>query len=74
MSKSECGTPAPLPAPVSLTLEEAMQVTGGSGIGPLAASHLVPSVIVNGVPVEYWIVSKATPVALPAAVAKTAVP
>ena len=50
-----------------------MQVAGGS-IGALTASQFAPHVLVNGVPVEYWIVSKATPVGLPAAVGQAALP
>ena len=44
-----------------------MQVAGGT-IGVLTASQFAHDVIVNGIPIEYWVVSKATTAVLPTAV------
>jgi hypothetical protein len=49
-------TTAALPAPISLTLEEAMKVAGG-----LIAGHFNNEYIVNGIPIEYWNVIKGLP-------------
>jgi hypothetical protein len=49
---------ASLPGPVSLTLEEAMQVAGGSGAIQAAAASLSPvlrqPVLIRGIPPAEW--------------------
>ena len=52
MSMSESEKSVPLPAPISLTLEEALQVAGGT---VFAASSVVHDYIINGVPALRWL-------------------
>ena len=49
MSETKHDETVPLPAPVSLTLEEALRVAGGS-----VASPFLHGYIINGIPVAYW--------------------
>jgi hypothetical protein len=50
LSKTEHDETAPLPAPISLTLEEALQVAGGAAF----SSGILHPYLVNGIPVWYW--------------------
>jgi hypothetical protein len=52
LSTSESENSTLLPAPISLTLEEAMQVAGGSAAG---FSQFVHDFIINGTPAPSWI-------------------
>ena len=63
MSTLERDGPITLPAPISLTLEEAKQVAGGFIVsaGGLSTSQLARDFIINGIPIEYWNLSKTLP-------------
>jgi hypothetical protein len=50
LSTTEHDETAPLPAPISLTLEEALRVAGGAA----TYSGFVHPYLVNGIPVWYW--------------------
>lgn len=56
LSMTEHDETAPLPAPISLTFEEALRVAGGSTASPFLHAY-----IINGIPAEYWNVAKSLP-------------
>lgn len=52
MSISESEAPAILPPPISLTLEQALEVAGGT---TFTASSVLHDYIINGIPVLAWV-------------------